>query len=305
MNPSVTYMVLSALLVNGAALAGTDPQGGTDHGSPTTVADQRGGSQGTRGGNWTGSNTSSSHREANDRGDAQRGGQHDGNRGIDQGRRNDTGGPTRDQGQRREFVDPRPNPTSRGERDHGDTHKPPENTGWQWSTDRGGSHDHYENGAHNGNGGEQHWSTDHGSDPGDGRHDGDSHRDQARDDRDRDQDRNHWNKDHNHDWHHEQGWYDRYRADHFRFYGGRYFAWSRYFIGYYYVPSGYMPRVWIVGEWLPSAYMVDGQYVLEDYWRFDLYDPPIGCRWIRVGSDALLVDIETGEIIDAVYNVFW
>jgi Ni/Co efflux regulator RcnB len=55
---------------------------------------------------------------------------------------------------------------------------------------------------------------------------------------------------------------------------------------------------------LPFAYY-DDRYVIEDYGRFDLYDPPFGCRWVRVRGDALLVDLETGEVLDVVYDLYW
>ena len=33
--------------------------------------------------------------------------------------------------------------------------------------------------------------------------------------------------------------------------------------------------------------------------------PPPGAEWIRVGADALLVDIFTGEILDVAYDAFY
>jgi len=33
--------------------------------------------------------------------------------------------------------------------------------------------------------------------------------------------------------------------------------------------------------------------------------PPVGCEWVRVGSDALLVDIWTGEVLSVEYGLFW
>ena len=122
---------------------------------------------------------------------------------------------------------------------------------------------------------------------------------------DRGWDQNHWRDDHGHDWHHERGWYDRYRVDHFRYYGGRYYGRTRYSYGYYYLPFAYTSRVWIAGDWLPSAYIYDGRYFIDDYWRFGLYEPPFGCGWIRVSGDALLIDLATREIVDAIYNLYW
>ena len=33
--------------------------------------------------------------------------------------------------------------------------------------------------------------------------------------------------------------------------------------------------------------------------------PPIGCEWVRVGNDALLVDIWTGRVVAVYYGLFW
>ena len=71
------------------------------------------------------------------------------------------------------------------------------------------------------------------------------------------------------------------------------------------MPRGYAPRYWQRGQWLPSSYYVERRYHLVDYWRFDLYDPPFGARWVRVGSDALLIDYGSGEVLDVVFELFW
>jgi Ni/Co efflux regulator RcnB len=122
--------------------------------------------------------------------------------------------------------------------------------------------------------------------------------------RDRDWDRYHWRDDRGRMWHWDRGWYDRYRFDHFRFYQGRYFARERFRFGYYRAPYGFSTRIWLRGDFLPFGYFNDG-YVVRDYWSFNLFDPPFGCRWVRVRDDALLVDIATGEVVDAVYDLFW
>ena len=114
-----------------------------------------------------------------------------------------------------------------------------------------------------------------------------------------------WRDSPGHDWRANRGWYDRYRVDHFRFNGGRYFARQRYSVGGYAWPRGYTTRLWLAGEWLPLAFFIDGRYDLNDYWFYDLYEPPIGCRWTRVGNDALLIDEVTGEVLDVVYDLFW
>lgn len=99
--------------------------------------------------------------------------------------------------------------------------------------------------------------------------------------------------------------FDRYRAENFRFDGARYHGRSRFRIGDYYWPRGYARNIWIIGTWLPSVFFLDARYQLVEYWRFGLYDPPVGCHWIRIGYDALLVDDFTGEVLDEVYDLFW
>jgi Ni/Co efflux regulator RcnB len=32
--------------------------------------------------------------------------------------------------------------------------------------------------------------------------------------------------------------------------------------------------------------------------------PPAGYEWVRVGDDALLIDVNTGEVLQAEYGVF-
>jgi Ni/Co efflux regulator RcnB len=107
-------------------------------------------------------------------------------------------------------------------------------------------------------------------------------------------------------WRHDHDWYQQYRVQHYRFDRGRYFARQRYSLGAWYAPPGYYgTRVWIVGDWLPRPYYDDRRYYIDDYPRFDLFDPPGGCAWVRSGNDALLIDLDSGEVIDAVYDLFW
>ncbi|HPF26361.1 MAG TPA: RcnB family protein [Steroidobacteraceae bacterium] len=106
-------------------------------------------------------------------------------------------------------------------------------------------------------------------------------------------------------WQYDRGWYDRYRVQYFRYDRGRYFARDRFSIGIYLAPAGYRSRVWIAGEWLPRLYFSSSRYYINDYDRYALYEPPHWGRWIRVGNDALLIDRDTGEILDVVYDLYW
>ncbi|MFO1425546.1 MAG: RcnB family protein [Steroidobacteraceae bacterium] len=125
-----------------------------------------------------------------------------------------------------------------------------------------------------------------------------------RDDRDGRSDRG-WRDDRGREWRYDRGWYDRYRADRWRYDRGRYYARQRFSIGIYYMPRGYGSRLWLRGDWLPLAYWDGPRYRLYDFWRYDLYDPPYRAGWVRVGTDALLIDFRSGEVLDVVYELFW
>ncbi len=79
---------------------------------------------------------------------------------------------------------------------------------------------------------------------------------------------------------------------------GFYFAPGR---GYYHVPDQYYGHHWGRGEYLPRYFF---SYRVYDPDYYDLPYPPYGCAWMFVGEDAVLVDLDTGEIIDIVYGVF-
>ena len=74
-------------------------------------------------------------------------------------------------------------------------------------------------------------------------------------------------------------------------------------IGPYHRPAGWTSHRWGYGEILPRAYWA-APYVLADYWLFALEVPPAGYEWVRDGSDALLVDTTSGEILQVEYGVF-
>jgi Ni/Co efflux regulator RcnB len=74
--------------------------------------------------------------------------------------------------------------------------------------------------------------------------------------------------------------------------------------GDYRGPNGYSYRRWTYGEDLPSIYFVQ-DYWITDYSDYGLQDPPYGCTWVRYGDDALLIDEDTGEILEVVYGQFY
>lgn len=80
--------------------------------------------------------------------------------------------------------------------------------------------------------------------------------------------------------------------------GNRYRASS-----HYYYPRGYAARSWSIGYHLPLAFLAASYYV--DYRPYGLAAPPYGCRWVRVDSDLLLVEIDGGEIVDILYGFYY
>jgi Ni/Co efflux regulator RcnB len=74
-------------------------------------------------------------------------------------------------------------------------------------------------------------------------------------------------------------------------------------IGPYHRPAGWVAHHWQYGQILPRAYWAP-DYVIGDYWLFALEVPPAGYEWVRDDTDALLVDVNTGEILQVEYGVF-
>ena len=60
----------------------------------------------------------------------------------------------------------------------------------------------------------------------------------------------------------------------------------------------------LIGFMLDAGFYGD-QYWIEDPWAYRL-PPAYGpYRWVRYYNDCLLVDIDTGQVVDVLYNVFW
>jgi Ni/Co efflux regulator RcnB len=74
-------------------------------------------------------------------------------------------------------------------------------------------------------------------------------------------------------------------------------------IGPYHRPPGWREHRWGFGETLPRAYW-GPQFILADYWVFALEVPPSGYEWVRDGNDAILVNTDSGEILQVEYGVF-
>lgn len=73
--------------------------------------------------------------------------------------------------------------------------------------------------------------------------------------------------------------------------------------GDYRAPPGYTYRRYNVGERLEPAFFAR-DYWLSDYATYQLVAPPDGYTWVRFGSDAILIDEDTGEVIQVQYGIF-
>jgi Ni/Co efflux regulator RcnB len=68
-------------------------------------------------------------------------------------------------------------------------------------------------------------------------------------------------------------------------------------------PPGWYARRWAFGMILPSLFWTQ-PYWITDYGQFGLADPPYGYVWVRDGDDALLVDVQSGYILQVIYGLF-
>jgi hypothetical protein len=109
------------------------------------------------------------------------------------------------------------------------------------------------------------------------------------------------------DWNDRRGWSRGWRDDN-RYDWNRYRQTNRnvYRLPRYYPPSGYHYGYQRFSVGLTVGSMLYG----SSYWINDPYSyrlpPAYGpYRWVRYYNDALLVDLESGEVVDTVYDLFW
>jgi hypothetical protein len=96
-----------------------------------------------------------------------------------------------------------------------------------------------------------------------------------------------WRSDRRYDW-------QRYRyANRSLFHLGPYYAPFR---GYYYSP-------------LEIGIALDAAFFAQDYWidpaYYDLPMAPPGAEWVRYYNDVVLVDMDSGEVLDVIHDFFW
>lgn len=101
-------------------------------------------------------------------------------------------------------------------------------------------------------------------------------------------DRNGWRRDNRYDWY---GWRNRHR--------------SVFSLGFYSAPwRGYSYSRFAIGVTIGAPFY-DQRYWIADPWAYRLPAAWGPYRWVRYYDDALLVDIYTGEVVDAIYDIFW
>src|ERR1039458_3816229 len=67
-------------------------------------------------------------------------------------------------------------------------------------------------------------------------------------------------------------------------------------------PAGWAYRQWAIGMALPALFLAPA-YFYADWAALGLVAPQPGYQWVRYGPDLLLVDVNTGQVVDAVYGV--
>ncbi len=77
-----------------------------------------------------------------------------------------------------------------------------------------------------------------------------------------------------------------------------------YNVGAFVGPTGYTYTRYDLGARVPPELRSDDSLVLTGYSTYDLKAPPSGLSWVRVGDDALLVDRNTGEVVETDYDLF-
>jgi len=69
-------------------------------------------------------------------------------------------------------------------------------------------------------------------------------------------------------------------------------------------PPGFGYRRWVIGGVLPPLFLTSA-YFYADYAALGLPPPVPGFQWVRYGTDLLLVNVATGEVVDVVYGAFY
>jgi hypothetical protein len=81
---------------------------------------------------------------------------------------------------------------------------------------------------------------------------------------------------------------------------------NAYHLPRYYAPPGwdYGYRRFNIGFTL-STILFNQNYWIDDVDNYGLPEAYGPYRWVRYYNDALLVDVDSGEVVDTVYDIFW
>jgi Ni/Co efflux regulator RcnB len=71
----------------------------------------------------------------------------------------------------------------------------------------------------------------------------------------------------------------------------------------YRAPQGFYFRSWSYGDRLPFGWYTPSYYL--SWGAYGLPIPPVGCEWVRVGQDAVLIDVWSGEVLSVYHGLFW
>jgi len=106
-----------------------------------------------------------------------------------------------------------------------------------------------------------------------------------------------WNRNWNRDWRRDQ----RYDWQRYRYSNRGLFSRNAY-----YAPYGwdYGYRRFSIGFSL-SYLLYDQQYWIDDPFNYRLPPTDGPYRWVRYYDDVLLVDLRSGQVVDAIYDFFW
>ena len=102
---------------------------------------------------------------------------------------------------------------------------------------------------------------------------------------------------HGNNWRNDRAYWNRY---HRSWTATRRYRWTAPYVR----PAGWYYRRWTLGAFLPALFFAQ-QYWINNYAMFTLDPPPPGTIWVRYGNDALLVDRNSGEVIQVVYGIFY
>lgn len=132
--------------------------------------------------------------------------------------------------------------------------------------------------------------------------DGRNDRGNWRGDRNGRNDRGDWRGDRNGRTNWNREWRNDRRYD---WQGYRYSNRNLFHVGPYYSPyRGYGYNRFSIGIFLdPLFYGRD--YWIGDPWEYRLPPAYPGTEWVRYYNDVLLVDVDTGEVVDVIYDFFW